>query len=214
MSATLEEILLRPRQCAADWLVIHSRDLAAAAKQSGSATLLVFACLEARNAIEQLWFELLMLIHGGAMDRELFEKCRRRRDGFLAAIGEAEPRYRRLSRFTAVAMNLDSHAPCEGIAWDLGRLKRLWQSLSNYCHAQAHPAATLSDPEWIATGYALIDEVFAYFEQEMSGGATAMLRPDDMTPEARMIWEDFAAKRIDEEQVRIRLRIVQPLRRR
>jgi hypothetical protein len=38
---------------------------------------------------------------------------------------------------------------------------------------------------------ALIDELYAYFEQEMSGGATAMLWPDNMTPEARMIWEDL-----------------------
>jgi hypothetical protein len=63
--------------------------------------------------------------------------------------------------------------------------------LSNYCHAQAHPAATLSDPAWISSGHALIDELYAYFEQEMSGGATAMLWPDNMTPEARMIWEDL-----------------------
>ena len=37
---------------------------------------------------------------------------------------------------------------------------------------QAHRAATLSDPAWISSGHALIDEVYAYFEQEMSGGAT------------------------------------------
>ena len=210
MSTNLEEVLLRPRQCAADWLVIHARDLADLAKRTNSMTLLVFACLEARNAIEQLWCEILMVLHGGTISRKLFEKCRRRRDGFLAAIGDAECRYRQLSRFTMIAMSLDSQAPCSGVAWDLAHLKRMWHSLSEYCHAQANPAATLADLKWIAAAYALIEELFTYFQQEMSQGVTAILCPEKMTVAARMIWEGFAAGNIDEEQVTIRLRIVQP----
>lgn len=207
----LGDILCRPRICAADWLVIQARDLAAFAQETTNPTLLVFSCLEARNAIEQLWSELLIVIYGGSVDRKFFEKCRRRRDGFLAAIKEAAPRYRQLSRFTAICLQLDSQAPCDGIAWDLDRLKRLWHSLSSYCHAQAHPAATLNCQEWFSRGLALVHEVFAYFEQEMSRGATAVLPPENMTPEARMIWEEFADGRITDDQARIRLRLVQPL---
>jgi len=209
-SLKLEEIITRPRQCAADWLVIQARDLGRLSKQDNNTTLLVFACLEARNAIEQLWYELAMVIYGGSMGHEIYEKCRRRRDGFLAEIGDAEPRYRQLSRFTTIVMDLDRRVPHRGIAWDLGRLKKHWHSLSAYCHAQAHPSPTLEDPKWVLRGHSLIEEVYLYFEQEMAQGATAIMQPDNMTPEARMIWEDFADNKIDEDQVRTRLRIVQP----
>lgn len=206
----LEEILTRPRQCASDWLVIQARDLGQTSKENNNPTLLVFACLEARNAIEQLWYELAMLIYGGAMSYAIYERCRRRRNGFLAEIDAAEPRYRQLSRFTAIIMDLDRRIPQRGIAWNLGRLKKYWHSLSAYCHAQGHPSPTLEDPKWFQAGYSLLEEVFLYFEQEMTQALTAIMPPDNMTPEARMVWEDFADNKIDEDQVRTRLRIVQP----
>jgi hypothetical protein len=208
---SLDQLLLSPRICAADWLILQSHDLSSLARASGSTNLLVFSCLEARNAIEQLWFELLMVIQGGSMSKDLFEKCRSRRDGYLAAIGEAEPKYRLLAQFTALCMRLHQGAPCDVIVWDLGRLKKLWHALSGYCHAQAHPAATLDDPNWFVQGLSLVDEVFSYFKGEMSRGATGVMRPDKMTFEARMVWEEFAEKRITEEQALIRLTIVKPL---
>jgi len=208
----IASILLRERKCDSSWLMIQANDLAVQAKETQNSSILVFGCLEARNAIEQLWFEILMLIHSGSMSRELFDQCRRRRDGFLAAIGEAEPRYRQLSRFTALCMQLDSKSPCEGIAWDLGRLKKLWHAHSGYCHAQAHPTATLSDPKWFSDGLSLIEESYDYFREKMSAGASALLKPESMTPEASIVWEDFVAERITEEQTLIRLQIVQRLR--
>jgi len=214
MNTNLEQLLLQPRQCASEWLAMQAHQLSEIGKNSVSPTLVVFACLEARNAIEQLWCEILLLIHGGAISRQLFEQCRKRQGGFLAAIQDAEPKYRQLSKFTEIAMNLDSCAPCEGIAWDLRRLKRLWQSLSEYCHAQCIPTVTIEDSKWISKGHELVAELFTYFRQKMSRGATAILSPDAMTYEAKMIWEDFVGNRIDEEQVRIRLRVVQPLPRR
>ena len=45
----------------------------------------------------------------------------------------------------------------------------------------------------------------------MSQGATALLKVENMTRGARMIWDDFAIGKIDEEQVRIRLQLVQLL---
>ena len=212
MTNSIESILLRQRQCASDWLIIQARDLSLAAQSNGNTTILVFACLEARNAIEQLWFELLMVIHGGSISHNMFEKCRRRSDGYLAAIGDAEPRYRLLSRFTAIAISLDSKSPHQVIAWDLGKLKKYWHNLSEYCHAQAHPAATIESQPWKAAGHKLVAEVYNYFHSEMSRGATGIMKPEAMTRDARMIWDDFAANKIDEDQTRTRLMIVQPLR--
>lgn len=209
----LEDTLCRERICEADWLILQARDIAALARQTNNPSLLVFSCLEARNAIEQLWFELLMVIYGGSMERDLLSKCKKRRDGFLAAIHEAESQYRRLAQFTALCIKLDAKATFKVIVWDLKRLKKLWQSLSGYCHAQASPTETLDDLNWFSEGLSLIDETFQYFKSQMTEGATSLLSPDRMIPEALMIWEDFSAHRINEEQVLIRLKIVQPARR-
>jgi hypothetical protein len=208
----LENTLCRERKCEADWLILQARDIAELARQTTNPSLLVFSCLEARNAIEQLWFELLMVIFGGSMERDLFDKCRKRRDGFLAAIHEAEPQYRLLAQFTALCIKLDVKATFKGIIWDLKRLKKLWQSLSGYCHAQASPIETLDDLNWFSEGQSLIEETFDYFRSQMTDGATTLLSADRMIPEARMIWEDFSTLRINEEQALIRLRIIQPFR--
>ncbi|MGH7799005.1 MAG: hypothetical protein ACREOW_00040 [Thermodesulfobacteriota bacterium] len=116
-----------------------------------------------------------------------------------------------LARFTALCMHLDANAPTEIITWDLGRLKKLWHSLSEYCHAQAHPAVTLDDPTWFSQGLSLVEEVFSYFKSEMSNRTTGIMSPDKMTAQAHMIWNDFAEERITEEQALIRLRLIQPL---
>ncbi len=208
----LEDTLCRERICEADWLILQARDIAELSRQTANPSLLVFSCLEARNAIEQLWFELLMVIYGGSMERDLLNKCKKRRNGFLAAIHEAGPQYRLLAQFTALCIKLDAKATFKVIVCDLKRLKKPWQSLSGYCHAQASPTETIYDFNWFSEWLSLIDETFQYFKSQMTECATSLLSPDRMIPEVRMNWEDFSAHRINEEQVLIRLKIVQLLR--
>ena len=203
-------VAARDRACASDWLIIQARDLAALAAETRKSSLLVYSALEARNAIEQLWFDILLVLHRGEVTMEFVEKVRRRRDGVFAAIREAAPEYRKLVAFSALCMQLDSRRPVDIIAWDLGRLKKWWHALSGYCHSQLEPLTTLDDPKWIDAGLALVTEVFGYFRQQMSQGATGIMRFDDMTPEARRVWDDFVAGKIDEEQAAIRLQIVRP----
>lgn|GEM_PF-5643925 len=206
----LIEVILRQRTCAADWLVIHARDLAALAERRANSNLLIFGCVEARNAIEQLWFEILVVLRKGEVTLEFIEEIRHRRDGFLAAIREAEPNYRKLVRFSMLCMRLDSSRPVEIIPWDLGQLKKWWHALSGYCHAQAESVSTLQSPKWLVDGVKLVNAVFEYFRDHMSQGATGILRVDSMDATARNIWNDFVSDQIDEEQALIRLRIVQP----
>jgi hypothetical protein len=55
--------------------------LALAAEAHHNANLLVFAALEARNAIEQLWADLLTIVYSGEMTKDLSDRCRRQPDG-------------------------------------------------------------------------------------------------------------------------------------
>lgn len=180
------------------------------AKKTGSSTLLVYACLEARNAIEQLWFEILMLLKGGEMTREFFEKSQSRTEGFAAAIKEIEPRYRELTQFVKLICECDPNAPFRVIVWDLRILNRLQNKLSKYCHAQGHPIPTIEEESWVERGHQLVVEAHGYITKELESGTTAMMSLEDMSPAGLSIWHDFSQKKINEEQVRIRLRIVRP----
>lgn len=204
-------VLGRPRQCDCGWLAIQCRDLALIAEHEKNANLMVYACLEARNAIEQLWFEIYMLLKGGSMAKEDFEKIKKRQGGWADAIKELEPQYRKLTQFAAIIMKLDKRAPYGIAVWDFRKLVRIWNRLSLYCHAQGHPQPTMGNQDWVTGGLNLVHEVFQYFSDQLHGAANGILRPENMSPEARMIWNDFASEKIDEEQVEIRLRLVAPL---
>jgi hypothetical protein len=209
-SEYIVSLLLQERMCSSDWLVIRGHNLALLANDLENNNLLILAALETRNAIEQLWFDILLVLHRGSIELDFVEGIRRRRDGFLGAIRQAAPEYRKLVRFSSMCMHLDSRKPVEIIAWDLRRLKKWWQRLSSYCHAQAEPINTLNNCAWRLAAIELIGEVFNYFKLEMTRGATGIMRIDDMKPNTRVIWDDFVAGAIDEEQALIRLQIVNP----
>ena len=205
MQNFINSLLLEPRQCRSDWLILQAKKLSDAAKQTNSTTLMIFSCLETRNAIEQLWFEILLIVHGEGLTEEYFLKCRKRRDGYLAAINEAAPQYRKLSAFSALVLAADNKAPYRGIAWDLAKLKKYWQQLGDYCHAQGHSKVTLDSPEWMSKGVNLVDNTFNYFHSQMSGGATVIMHPENMSLHTHRIWEDYLSNAIDDAQVLIRL---------
>ena len=206
MQNLINSLLLEPRQCQSDWLILQAKKLSDAAKHTNSTTLMIFSCLETRNAIEQLWFEILLIVHGEGLTEEYFLKCRKRRDGYLAAINETAPQYRKLSAFSTLVLAADNKAPYRGIAWDLAKLKKYWQQLGDYCHAQGHSSFTLDSQEWMNKGVNLVDNTFNYFHCQMSGGATVIMRPENMTPDTHRIWEDYLSEVIDDVQVLTRLR--------
>lgn len=209
-SEYMVSLLVQDRVCGSDWLIIRGYNFALLANNLENNNLIVLAALETRNAIEQLWFDILLVLHRGSIDLDFVDGIRRRRDGFLGAIRQAAPEYRKLVKFSAMCMHLDSQKPVEIIAWDLRRLKKWWQRLSSYCHAQAEPITTLDNADWRSAGIELIREVFNYYREQMSRGATGIMRIDDMKPPTRLVWDDFVGDKIDEAQAFIRLQIIQP----
>jgi hypothetical protein len=115
-------------------------------------------------------------------------------------------------RFAKICLSLERDAP-NIIEWDLKVLKRFWSSVSDYCHFQ-HPAHVEKGKNlnvWLSKGVALVEKVFHYFESNMSRAHTANWRRDSMPPEVLEAWEDFRDERITESDLKIRLRIMQPI---
>ena len=210
MTFNIKEVFTSPRECSSDWLILQSKCLLDEASRTRNASTLVYAALEARNAIEQLWFEIVMLLHGGEIDSETLAQCRKK-DGFLNVMRKATPDYYALASFTKLCCSIGPAFLPEIIVWDIKRLKRQWIALSAYCHTQAHPRDTLADPLWLDKGVQIVQSVFDYMSEYMSRADTGIMRPLQMATHVKPIWEDFRMGAITEEQVLLRLKISQPV---
>lgn len=202
-------ILHRKRHCKADWLILQAKCLADEAEKNSNASALIYAALESRNSIEQLWFELIMVCQSGRISKQTLQQCRKK-DGIFETMRLTEPYYFKAVQFTNLATSLDIGAP-KVIEWDLRRLKRFYSSLNQYCHSQLHSSDTLDDPKWFERGIALVMEVFEYMSQNMKSAQTGILNAATMTKYARDIWEDFKNEKITPDQAKTRLKLVQPL---
>jgi len=210
MTFNIKEVFTRSRQCSSDWLVLQSKSLLDEAIRARNASALVYAALEARNAIEQLWFEIVMLLHGGEIDSETLAQCRKK-DGFLNVMRKATPDYYALASFTKLCCSIGPPLLPEIIVWDIKRLKKQWIAVSAYCHTQAHPRDTLADPQWFDKGFQIVQSVFDYMSANMSQADTGIMQPSQMAKHVKPIWEDFRVGAITEEQVLLRLKISQPV---
>ena len=204
-----DEILIQEREWEPSWLILQSECLCRFAKEQNSPTALVYAALEARNAIEQLIFTLIWLCRG-TVDDETLAECKGA-DGLGQVLKRTEPDYRKMIRFAKICLSLERDAP-NIIEWDLKVLKRYWSAVSDYCHFQ-HPAHVGKGKNlnvWLSKGVALVEKVFHYFESNMIRAHTANWQRESMPPEVLGAWEDFRDGRLNESDLKVRLRIMQP----
>jgi len=204
--------LERKRECDSSWLILQAESLCRFAKENGSCTALVYAALETRNAIEQLFFELIYLCRpAGGLTRKDKEECKKK-GGVFRVFARFVPDYQKRVQFTKSCLSLEGSAP-HVIAWDTKKLEKYFGKLSQFCHFQGISSETTESDfhVWLAKGIALLDEVSGYFESEMSGANSGVLCSETMQPEVRATWEAFRDGKIDLPSLETRLRIMQPV---
>jgi len=72
-----DEIVTMPRDFDSSWHVFQSLSWLDYAKRKRNITALQYAALEPRNAIELLWFQIIIVAVGTKLDRENYLKCRK-----------------------------------------------------------------------------------------------------------------------------------------
>jgi hypothetical protein len=117
----------------AGWSVIQAGTLIEEAKARHSGSLLIYAALELRLAIEQLMFTIIVVAKGRA-DAATFHACRRK-GGLFRVLGEVAPLYALKCKFTDVLVSNYPEIP-QGAAWDIKKLRRDHAALTELCHAQ------------------------------------------------------------------------------
>jgi hypothetical protein len=187
---------------AASWvdLVRRTKDFAA----------LHYACVDARLAIENLVFEQLVITAGNTLTYEIYQSCLRDSGQLSKRLRKLVPDYEKLQAFTVLVGTLSPGIPKLN-QWDIKELMKSWGILSTYLHWSGANSETTENRGWqeqaIETASKIIDPLW----QKMSSGHSACLRPEDMKPRVREVWEDFRTGTIDLNSARTRLEIVRPL---
>lgn len=208
----INDLLTRKRECDSSWLILQAESLCRFAKENGSCTALVYAALETRNAIEQLFFALAYLCRpASGFSRKDREECKKK-GGVFRVFAKFAPDYQRRVEFTQLCLSLEPGAP-RVIAWDTKRLEKYCGKVSQFCHFQGVPTETTEADfnAWLAKGIALVEEIFDYFESEMSRANSGIFRLETMPPEVKATWEDFKSGRIDSSNLKTRLKLMQPV---
>ncbi len=208
----IKDILARKRECDSSWLILQAESLCRLAKENGNCSALVYAALETRNAIEQLFFDLAYLCRpASGFARKDWEACRKK-GGVFHVFARFGHDYQKRIEFTQLCLSLEHDSP-RVIAWDTKKLQKYWGKVSEFCHFQGISTETTEADfdVWLVKGIALVEEIFGYFESEMSRASSGVLRPETMQHEVKTAWEDFKCGRIDLSNLRTRLQIMQPV---
>ena len=202
--------LFTNRDVTADWHVEQARRLLEIALNQGSATALVYAALEGRNAIERLVFEMSMLATGGKFTPEQLRTAQRK-DGVFELLAEALNKYRRHIEFRNLCMEVLG-TPLRFPVPDIRRCKRLRADLNPYCHCQLEPQVTVRNKtsDWFVSGTTAVKETCDFLDPLLSA-PQGVLQLQTMPVEIREIFEAYVAGNIDAGSTRTRLDIMRPV---
>jgi len=205
------KLLEEPREVASDWHIRQAKRLLDFDAGRQLDTVLVYAALELRAAIERTFLEILYLLKEQPLADEEIKRARSR-SGLLALLRETDASYRKTIEFTQLVAAVTPGLPAVS-AIDTGYLNRKWQELSEYCHLQVKPADTFRSPnrEFQRQGFALLDEVLGRFLEWRVNASMGVLQRSSMPEETRSIYDSFVADQIDADQARRMLVIATPV---
>ena len=189
----------------AGWSVIQAGTLLEEAKARHSSSLLIYAALELRLAVEQIMFTIIVVEKGRA-DPATLRACRRK-GGLFRVLADVTPQYALKCKFTDVLVAYYPEIP-QGAAWDVKLLRRHHAALSELCHAQRVIRGMGSPParwdEWLA----LLEEIYGLLAAGMKKD-TAVLSFKGATGPALALWRKYAKGRITLRELRRRFAVAQ-----
>lgn len=208
---TIDSLLTRQRGVTSAWHIQQAKRLLAFDAGRHLDTVLVYAAIELRAAIERYLCELLLILRSGRVTKKDAKQCRKI-GGVFALIKAEDPLYRKTIAFTnIIASTLPALSKLEMV--DTSRMQGFWNALSEFCHKQLEPELTFESPnrDFQRKGFALLNEVLAYFSDSVACGVGMLMSRRKMEPEVQRVYDDFVNGRITETDARGMLRIAAPV---
>ena len=200
-----------PREVTFDWHIVQAKKLLEFDGGRGLDSVLVYAAVELRAAIERYIFELLYLLKEGKLSGDEEKRCRSI-TGIFALMKEADPVYRKTIEFTKLVVSLTPGLP-EITVVDAAYLNRKWQDLSEYCHMQFRPEETFGSQsrKFQKQGFALIREILHKFNEWKVESNCAVLARSSLPEEVRNVYDKFIREDIDAGQAKRMLVLMEPV---
>jgi hypothetical protein len=200
-----------PREVTFDWHIIQAKKLLEFDGGRELDSILVYAAVELRAAVERYIFELLYLLKECKFSRDEEKRCRSI-TGIFALMKETDPVYRKTIEFTKLVVSITPGLP-EITVVDTAYLNRKWQDLSKYCHMQFRPEETFGSQsrKFQKQGFALIREVIQKFYEWKVESNCAILERSSLPEVVRDVYDKFIREEIDAVQAKRMLVLIEPV---
>jgi hypothetical protein len=177
-----------------------------------SDSIVVYASVELRCAIERYFFELLVLLKRPDKLTSAEEKRCQSKNGVLDLMKEIEPYYRKRATFTNLIAAVRPGVP-KVLIVDIKYLIRVWSELSIYCHKQLRPEKSWDsvNREFQENGFKLINEVVNQLKVWEFNAVFGIIDKESMPTEVRSVYDKYINNKIDEGQAKRMLDLMGPV---
>lgn len=207
---TAEEILAFPENHSGSYFYRSLAWLDYFTRKPTFSTLL-YAATEGRQGIEYLLFEELVVSVGANLTEEQYLKCLKDSTSFAKTISKLTPDYLKLRRFTSLVASLEPAIP-KLIEWNHKSLMNDWGKLSEFLHWVGARTLTSENTQWLRDSHRKLEAAVKPIWINFTSGTSGILRPENMHPTAKEIWERFRSNEIDESSVLFQLAYMRPER--
>jgi hypothetical protein len=207
---TPDKILKNEIADSSSWHFFQARSWLDYAKRSQLPSAIHYAAFEMRYGIEYLLFHLLVLTYE-TLNRADYERCIGDPKEMKKMLKTHGTSYHLLSEFSATLLTLEPNAP-KLVFWDLDKLFRYWGIASEYLHFVGAQTKTYQNITWIIKAIARLDVPLEdLWDSATKGIGIAIMRPSGMEPEVRAAWLEFSAGTLSKEDLKTRMRLIQPV---
>jgi hypothetical protein len=196
------------------WQIHASLSWCDYAERKQAPTALHYAGLHLRTGVEQLWFEVLFAASGGSITSTAYEEALNSTTKLHKLIDMDGPHYVKFAEFIQILASVDSRSHPPTVVWDIARLKRIHGGCSELLlHFQGIPEKGYRSDAWNENRLRFLLESASWMWSEMtSRGNLAVYAPEGLKkPEVFSLWERYRDGTNTAEDVRIGLRIIQPI---
>ena len=180
------------------------------AKREKSSPAFQYGAHDARQGIEQLLFEELVLITGASLDRSEYQRSLGNSTKLHAIINRLSPDREKLGKFVQAVM-ATGDPKIDLMVWDHRLLMRYWGTVSDYLHWAGAIDETIDRWSWVEAGIAKTEEACMYIWKNQTEKETGIMLPSDMHPKIAALWERFKVESIGTEEVKIACELLLPV---
>lgn len=180
------------------------------AKREKSSPAFQYGAHDARQGIEQLLFEELVLSTDANLDRSEYQRSLGNSTKLHAIINRLSPDREKLGKFVQAVM-ATGDLKFDLMVWNHKLLMKYWGTVSDYLHWAGAIDETINKWSWVEAGIAKTEEACMYIWKNQTERETGFMLPSDMHPEIAALWERFKAGSIGAEEVKIACELLQPV---